>query len=112
MQVIIKTFDGDMYILTKFESAEEADRALAGVEKVKMPTGAVIKTSSIASVMPYADYAWQQKQKQNHRRGEYLRDGGWYNNNGRARDADVKLISGELNNLLSSNTQPKIEKGD
>lgn len=109
MQIIIKTWDKDIYILDGYKSAEEAEKKLAQSDQVEMPTGTILKTSAIQMIMPYEDYVWQQKQKQNHKRGEYLKNGSWYNENGEARKADVKLISGELNNRLKGVDNPRIE---
>lgn len=109
MQIVIKTWDKDIYILDGYESAAQADKKLSNTEKIETPTGTILKTSAIQMVMPYQDYQWQQKQKQNHKRGEYLKGGYWHNDKGRARKAEVDHISGKLNERLTGVDNLRIE---
>lgn len=100
---ILTCWDGDMYILTGYNSAEEIQQRLTGLEWARMPNGSQIKTSSIAKIQSYEDYCFQTDQKWRHKNKQFL--GGkdvnkwWDPRYGYVNDADVKSITGVISNL-------------
>jgi hypothetical protein len=103
MQIVIKTWDKDIYFLSGYDSAKQVDEKLSQADKVELPTGTILKTSAIRTIMPYEDYKWQQKQKRYHKRNEYLKDGNWHNDRGVARpEESIDLISGKISKRIEN----------
>lgn len=102
---IIKTFDGDIYII-KGKTPDEVAEMIAGMDEVRMPNGSRINPKAIASKQSYQDYTFQAEQKARHRKGQYLHGGVWHDNLGSlAISAQLERITGEL--LLPAKTKKK-----
>lgn len=101
LKFIVKLWDGDIYILEGYKSAEELDARLSLTEKVRMPNGDLIKTSAIAKVQSVESYQFQAQQKDRHKRGQYLRGDKWYEPlHGEVAPAHgLQSITGVINNL-------------
>lgn len=99
---ILKTYDGDIYILQGYSSAEEITDRMANLEWATMPNGARRRVSEIKSVTSIEDYKFQQEQKDRHKKGQYLRGGelqDWYDHAGLVTGSNVKSITGVIKNL-------------
>lgn len=97
---IIKTFDGDIYII-KGKTPDEVDAMISGMDDVRMPNGSHINPKAIASKQSYEDYTFQTEQKQRHKRGQYLHRGEWHDQQGPlGLNAHLERITGELNIAL------------
>ena len=79
IKVIVTLWDGDIYILEGYESAAEAEEKLSQFDKVEMPNGDVIKTSSISKVQARESYSFQSEQKSRHKRGQWISSNGEWN---------------------------------
>lgn len=93
---IVKTFDGDIYIVEGYTSQEEVDAKLAGLEKARMPNGDIIKTSSIAKIQSFESYRFQSDQRERHKRGQYIAGGNWHDTVGLIGPARLESISGKV----------------
>lgn len=69
---IVTTWEGDIYVLKGYKSAEEITDKIAGLKRVRMPNGALISESAIAKIQTIEDYKWQADQKSRHKRGQRL----------------------------------------
>ena len=112
---VVTLWDGDIYILEGYKTVEEIMDRMVGLEWVRMPNGTQIKQSAISKVQEYRDYAFQSDQKSRHKKGQYL--GGanletWNDGNGEIGRADVKSITGVIENLpkLESPQSPVLDK--
>lgn len=107
---IVKMWDGDIYILEGYNSAEELDARLSLAEKVKMPNGDIRKTADIKAVVSQESYEFQADQKDRHKRGQYLIGESWYDIGGEVgRAHGLKSITGtvDLPQLQSPQSQQK-----
>ena len=97
---IVTCWDGDIYILTGYESVSEIREKMIGLDWVTMPNGSEIKQSSISKIQSFDDYRFQQDQKTRHKKGQYLGHclDSWYDHVGEAGNADVKSITGAIKN--------------
>lgn len=99
---ILKTYDGDIYILQGYNSCEEITDRMAGLEWATMPNGARRRVSEIKSVTDMDDYKFQQDQKDRHKKGQYLSGrefDRWSDITGYVADANVKSITGVIKNM-------------
>lgn len=98
---IIKLFDGDMYILTGYQSEDEILQKFEGLEWVRMPNGARVKASSIAKVQSFDDYQFQSDQKARHKQGQYLSHDtrSWRDHAGEIAPSHVQSITGILQSI-------------
>lgn len=95
---LIKTFDGDMYIIDGKTPDEVQDLIDAGGDMVRMPNGARINRKAIASIQSYEDYSFQTDQKFRHKKNQYLRGGEWCDYSGPIGiNAELHRITGQLN---------------
>lgn len=111
---ILKCWDGDIYILTGYSSQEEIDQKLAGLEKARMPNGDIIKTSAIEKIQSFESYAFQADQRQRHKRGQYLRNGRWFDHTGYVTEAKLNSITGvleEISLVKPKSTQKRLTRG-
>lgn len=79
---IITTFGSDIYIIKNKTPDQIQDLIDAGGDMVRMPNGARINKKSIATIQSYEDYTFQVDQKTRHKKGQYLKSGEWYDNQG------------------------------
>lgn len=79
-KTLIKTFDGDIYIIEK--SPDEIMELIKDLDMVGMPNGSFIHKKSISALQTYEDYTFQVDQKQRHKKGQYLHKGEWNDNVG------------------------------
>lgn len=101
---IIKTFDDDIYILDGYSSQAEIDQKLSQVEKAEMPNGDIIRTATVAKIMTYESYRFQTDQKSRHRKGQFLKNGAWWDHGGEVlSDAGLQRISGTLKQISPQN---------
>lgn len=107
MKTLIKTFDGDIYIIDK--SPDEIMEAIKGIDMVGMPNGSYIHKKSISALQTYEDYTFQVDQKQRHKKGQFLRKGEWNDNQGPLGiSAELEKITGGLKQLEDNVIRPKI----
>jgi len=94
---VLTCWDGDIYILTGFDTAEQIHEKIMGLDWVRMPNGSQIKVSSISKIQSWEDYTFQHDQRSRHKRGQYLAGreaSGWYSNvDGYIGEADTKAIT-------------------
>ena len=108
---MVTLWDGDIYILTGYKSAEEAEYKLSLVEKARMPNGDVIKTSAVAKVQSYESYKFQKDQHSRHKRGQWISNGEWNDIGGVVGNANLKSITGQMKALEAPgrSTAPQLE---
>lgn len=95
IKTLIKTFDGDMYIIEK--TPEDIMDAIKSIDMVRMPNGSYIHKKSICAIQSYDDYSFQVNQKQRHSRGQYIKNGKWYDKVGSLNiSAQLEKITGTL----------------
>lgn len=108
---IIKCFDGDIYIITGYNSQAEIETKLEGLKKVEMPNGDRISVSGIDKIQSYESYTFQADQKKRHKQGQFLKEGKWYDNNGEICNANLEKITGALINIPKLSTPNKLTTG-
>lgn len=97
-KTLIKTFDNDIYIIEK--TPEEIMEAIKSLDIVGMPNGSYIHKKSISAIQTYEDYTFQTDQKERHKKGQFIKNGSWYDKGGFVGDAKLIKITGELKNAL------------
>lgn len=117
-KIVITCWDGDIYILTGYESSDQVEEAIAGMEKVIMPNGDLIARSAISKIQTYSSYLFQQDQKARHKKGQHIYisektgSANWYDQVGEVDRADIKSITGEIKNIrLESSTGGTLTDG-
>jgi len=94
-KTMIKTFDGDIYIIEK--TPDEIMEQIKGLDMVGMPNGSYIHKKSISALQTYEDYTFQVDQKQRHGKGQFLKGGEWNDKVGPIGiSAHLERITGEL----------------
>lgn len=117
LRFILTCWDGDVYILTGFESVEQIHDKIMGLDWVRMPNGSQIKASSIAKIQSYDDYAFQNEQKFRHKRGQYIagRELQYWDHpvDGRVNDTNIKVLlePPQKREELPPSTAPKLTDG-
>jgi hypothetical protein len=102
---LITTFTGDIYIIYD-KTPDEIMQAIEHVDMVTMPNGSRIHKKSFSSLQSYEDYTFQTEQKARHKKGQYLRNGEWNDNQGPLGiKAELERITGTLPSLESSKTK-------
>ena len=92
---LITTFGGDIYIIEK--TPDQVTALIEHIEMVRMPNGSRINKKAIASMQSYDDYTFQVEQKHRHKKGQYLRNGEWYDNVGSLGiSAELEKVTGEM----------------
>jgi len=103
---IITLYSGDIYILTGYSSAEEIDQKLSLTEKSRMPNGDIIKVSSVEKIQSYDSYRFQKDQKERHKRGQYIKNGKWWDVQGEVTNAHLESITGKMTAIESPKSSP------
>ena len=98
---VIKTYDGDMYVVEGYESASEIREKLLALDWVTMPNGDEIKPNQISKIQAVSSYQFQAKQKSRHKIGQYIGRGGkWYDHtHGAICDAELESITGKMKEI-------------
>ena len=100
---ILTCWDGDIYILEGYNSAEEITDRMTGLDWATMPNGSKVRSSDIKKIQAYEDYQFQQDQKLRHKRGQYLAGKNaeqWHEPiGGYVTDENVQPITGIIKNL-------------
>lgn len=99
MKTLIKTFDGEIYIVDG-KTPEQVILSMGNLDYVGMPNGSFIHRKAISAFMTYEDYAFQTEQKQRHKKGQFLKGGNWNDQHGVVSTADLLRITGEKLNML------------
>ena len=98
-KTLIKTFDGDIYIIEK--SPEEIINLIKTLDMVGMPNGSFIHKKSISAIQSYEDYTFQVDQQQRHRKGQFLKRGEWNDQVGSLGvSAELEKITGTTIKLI------------
>lgn len=98
-KTIITTFGGDIYIVVG--TPDDVFATIKDLDMVRMPNGSYISKKGFASVQSYTDYTFQVEQKSRHKKGQYLRNGEWHDNQGSLGiSANLDRITGDLNKRL------------
>lgn len=98
---IITTFGDDIYII-RDKTPDQVDALIqSGGDMVRMPNGARVNRKAIATIQDYDDYSFQSDQKQRHKKGQYLKNGNWHDNQGSLGiSAHLERITGEIEKVL------------
>jgi uncharacterized protein (DUF1330 family) len=111
-QSIITTFGGDIYIIRDKNPDQVQDLIDSGGDMVRMPNGARINKKGIASIQDYEDYNFQADQKVRHKKGQYLKRGGWHDIQGSLGiDSHLERITGEMLKIAKPKTFDRLEPG-
>lgn len=109
-QSLIKTFDGDMYIISDKTPDEVQALIDAGGDMVRMPNGSRVNRKAIATIQTYEDYSFQSDQKFRHKKNQYLRGGEWNDYQGPIGvSAELERITGRLAEKQLSGGAPKLK---
>lgn len=100
-KIVAKCWDGDIYILTGFDSPQEVREKIMGLDWVRMPNGSEIHASTIKKFITWEDYCFQTDQQARHKRGEYLagrQAESWHSHKeGYIGESNIKAIAPGLN---------------
>jgi len=108
---IITLYDGDIYILEGYTSPQSIWDAIGKMSRIQMPNGDLIATSSISKIQSYESYAFQKDAGARHKRGQFLKGGSWYDNQGEVCDARLGSISGVIQAMLPESTATRLSGG-
>lgn len=110
---IVTLWDGDIYILDGYSSAEELEAKLTQTERVAMPNGDIIKTSAISKIQSRESYSFQKNQHSRHKKGQWISKGKWFDVGGEIGNADLKSITGKMKSIEApkSSTAKQLPKG-
>ena len=112
-KVVVTLWDGDIYILEGYKTAAEAQEKLEQFDKIEMPNGDIIKTSSISKVQTRESYHFQKDQKAHHKQGHHMRNGEWHDNKGSLGiKTKMESITGKIKApTLPQSTSAKLKSG-
>jgi len=94
-QTVIITWSGDTYIIKDRTPAEVVEH-IEGLDTIEMPDGTFLSKGAIEKVQPMKTYEWQAEAKYRHKRGQYIRGGKWYDQQGEVAPAQLETITGEI----------------
>lgn len=109
-RIVVKLWDGDIYILTGFKTAREADAAMEAAGKIEMPNGDMVKYAAIEKVQSFDSYTFQTDQKVRHKRGQYIEGNEWRDIGGYVTEAKLESITGGLA-LPTAPAQKRLTEG-
>ena len=96
MRTIIRTFDGDIYII-EGKSKGDVHAATVGQEWMLMPNGDYVRPTTFAAIQDDVSYSWQSKQKARHKKGQYIEGGEWRDTTQTLGiKAELEKVTGEL----------------
>jgi len=94
MKTLIKTYDGDIYIING-KTPKELYQITEKLDFLEMPNGSVVHKKSISAFQTYEDYQFQVDQKNRHKKGQVLKSGHWSDEQGVVAEALLERITGE-----------------
>lgn len=94
MKTLIRTYDNDIYIIDGKSPTEILD-SIKDMDFVQMPNGSLVNKKSISTFQTYDDYKFQVEQRIRHKKGHFLKQGNWNDDNGYVATADLYKITGD-----------------
>ncbi len=106
-QSLITTFGNDIYIIKGKTPDQVQDLIDAGGDMIRMPNGTRVNRKSIATIQSREDYTFQTDQKARHKKGQFLKNGEWHDQQGSLGiDSELYKITGEIDKKLLSPGKP------